>query len=239
MNANVIWHDLECGTYREDLALWLELADTHGSPILDIGAGTGRVTLELARAGHQVTALDRDEALLTELAARADGLAITTVLADARDFSLAQRFALGLVPMQTVQLLGGREGRVAFLRCARAALVPGGLLVLAIAEELDEFDAEVTGFGPLPDICERDGVLYSSYPTAVRIDRDGFVLERRRECVRPNGTRFDGITAIRLDRVQTDHLEREGRVAGLTPAGHRAIAPTRDYVGSEVVMLRA
>ena len=50
-----IWHDVECGSYREDLTLWLALADATGGPVADVGAGTGRVALALARAGHDVT----------------------------------------------------------------------------------------------------------------------------------------------------------------------------------------
>ena len=37
-------------------------------PVLDVGAGAGRVALDLARAGHDVTALDLDAELLAELA---------------------------------------------------------------------------------------------------------------------------------------------------------------------------
>src|SRR5208283_2096223 len=45
----VVWHDLECGTYRADLPLWRELARDAGvGPILEIGAGSGRVSLDLA-----------------------------------------------------------------------------------------------------------------------------------------------------------------------------------------------
>ena len=67
--ASVIWHELECGSYTEDLELWRGLAREAGGPVLDVGAGTGRVTLELARQGNTVTALDLDEELLAELAA--------------------------------------------------------------------------------------------------------------------------------------------------------------------------
>ena len=56
----VIWHDVECGAYDADLALWRELAAAAGGPILDVGAGTGRVALDLARHGHEVVALDSD-----------------------------------------------------------------------------------------------------------------------------------------------------------------------------------
>jgi len=51
-----IWHDIECGAYTADLPLWEELAA--GGAVLDVGAGTGRVALRLARAGCAMTAVD-------------------------------------------------------------------------------------------------------------------------------------------------------------------------------------
>jgi len=92
---------------------------------------------------------------------------------------------------------------------------------------------------PLPDICERDGVVYSSQPTAVRADSGGFVLERRREAVSADGQLSVSHDMIRLDRLDPAQLEREAAEVGLTPAGRASVASTADYVGSAVVMLSA
>ena len=235
----VIWHDLECGAYDADLPVWRSLALQRGSPILDIGAGTGRVSLELARLGHAVTALDRDRTLLAELDRRAGGLRIETVLADARRFDLGRRFALCIVPMQTIQLLGGRSGRRRFLTCALRHVRAGGLLAVAISDELERFEA-VPGLPALmPDMCERDGVVYSSYPTAVREARGGFVLERLREKISVTGLRTVSHDRIRLDELSVSDLEREAGDAGFCAAGVAEIPPTENHVGSQVVMLRA
>jgi SAM-dependent methyltransferase len=133
----VVWHDLECGGYAEDLALWRSLAAEYGGPVLDVGAGAGRVSLDLARLGYNVTALDLDPVLLAELARRAVGLDVETVVADAREFDLGRRFPLCVVPMQTIQLLGGRDGRERFLRCAHRHLEQDGAVAIAIAEMLE------------------------------------------------------------------------------------------------------
>src|SRR5687767_12062391 len=103
MTLEVLWHDLECSAYEEDLPLWRELAGEAGGPVLDVGAGTGRVSLDLATHGIAVVALDADRALLEALERRAAGLPVKTVVADARDFDLGRRFPLVLAPMQTLQ----------------------------------------------------------------------------------------------------------------------------------------
>ena len=69
IDRRIIWHDVENGSYQADLRLWHQLADEAGGPVLDLGAGTGRVALELAAAGHEVTAVESDPLLLDELGA--------------------------------------------------------------------------------------------------------------------------------------------------------------------------
>jgi SAM-dependent methyltransferase len=232
---SVIWHDLECGAYDADLELWRELAARHDDPVLDVGAGTGRVTLELARRGHAVTALDRDPRLLEALARRAKGLRVETAVADARDFELERRFPLIIVPMQTIQLLEGTRGRASFLARGARHLEPGGVMAIAITETLEHYGPE-DGL-PLPDIREVDGYVYSSQPTAVREQGEVIVLERRRDTVAPTGRRSTEHDVIRLDQLTAGELEHEALDAGLRPVEVREIPATSDHVGSLVVVL--
>jgi SAM-dependent methyltransferase len=236
-SAQVIWHDLECGGYAADLPVWRSLAEECRGPLLDVGAGTGRVALDLGRRGHEVIALERDPVLIAELARRADGLPVTALRADAREFESDQSFGLVIVPMQTIQLLGGERGRQRFLEGAARHLRTGGLLATAITETLEPFSLDDGYPPPLPDIREFDGVVYSSQPTAVREEPKGFVLERLRETIRPDGTRDAEPDLIRLDRLTASRLEREAGTVGLLARGRETVAATDDHVGSVVVML--
>jgi len=237
--THVIWHEVECGSYYEDLVLWRELAQTELGPVLDAGAGSGRVALDLARLGHDVVALDRDPVLLAELLRRAGQLAVQTVVSDARSFELpSRRFGLILAPMQLVQLLGGADGRGAFLRAAAAHLQAGGLVACAVSESMDAFDADDVLL-PLPDVAVLDGVRYSSQPIAVRDEGGRVAIERVREITVGDGRRSAAGDIIYLDRVDVETIEAEGRAAGLVPATPRVVEQTEDHVGSTVVMLRA
>ncbi len=244
MNSQVVWHDLECSGYEQDLPLWLELAAKQGpgARILDVGAGTGRVSLALARSGYEVVAVDLAAELLAALAerARADGLVLSTLAADARKLELAdQQFALCAVPMQTIQLFGGTRARSEFIAVAGAHLRPGGVLAIAIAatRDFEEFEWHDGDPFPLPDIIEIDGSVYCSQPTVVRKDGDSFVLERRREVIDAVGGREQSQDVIVLDTVSVGELEEAGQRAGLKPLGVRAIDPTAEHIGSQVVLL--
>jgi SAM-dependent methyltransferase len=240
MSMLVAWHDVECGSYDVDLELWSALAAAHagGEPVLDVGAGTGRVTLHLASRGHPVVALDTEPVFLDALRERGDGLPVETAVGDARTMDLGRRFGLVIAPMQTMQLLGGPAGRASFLAAARAHLLPGGVLAAAIAHPLEAFDAQVAG-APEPDLGEADGVQLVSRPVAIRDEGDRVALVREREAIDPDGTQTVEQDVIHLDRLAPEALAAEGAAAGLTPAAPMHIPATPDYIDSTVVIWHA
>jgi SAM-dependent methyltransferase len=238
----VVWHDIECGSYEADLPLWRELARAAGGSVLDVGAGTGRVTLDLAAHGHRVTALDLEPELLAELDMRAAAAGadrrVRTVVSDARAFSLGERFSLVLVPMQTIQLLETEADRAAFLGCAAAHLAPGGVLAAALADPFDGFDAEHTE-PPAPDVARLGDVTYASHPVAVRRDGGAVIIERLRRRLPMTGEPGVEASAVRLADLSAAELEAEGVAVGLHVAKRRRVPETDEHVGSSVVVLHA
>ena len=241
MTGAAIWHDVECASYEADLPLWRELAaGARGGRVLDLGCGTGRVALELAAQGHDVTGIDSEPAFTTALAARARerGVRVRAETADVRSFDLGgRRFALAIAPMQVAQLLGGREGRAAMLACVRRHLEPGGVLAVALADPLEGIEDDDEPLPPLPDVREEEGWVYSSTPVDVRPEGSGTAIDRLRQAVSPDGELDESLATIVLDRVTADELE--GEASGYTTRPRRHVPPTTDYVGSVVVMLEA
>lgn len=238
MNLEALWHYLECGPYGEDLPLWRALADEAGGPVLDIGAGTGRVTLDLAGRGVPVVALDSEAALLAALEQRAAGLPVETVVADARRFRLDRRYPLILVPMQTLQLLGGSRGRAAFLRCALDHLEPGGLVGAALADAMDCFD-EQHPMPPPPATRDVAGVRYASRLLGIVNVGGRAAIRRRREIIGPGERHVSHDIVLELDRASADEVAAEAARLGFLTEPHRFIPQTEEYLGATVIVLRA
>jgi SAM-dependent methyltransferase len=244
LDHETVWHDVECGAYAADLELWQRLAERSAgrdgrAAVLDLGCGTGRVTLSLARAGHRVTGLDLDPGIVAALVARAreQRLEVATAIADATAFALDRRFDLVLAPMQLIQLFPGPAERRGLLRCARAHLRPGGRFAAAL---LDLGDEPIDGdyVPPLPDIREVAGWVYSSQAVAIRVLDGGeaISLDRVRRAVSPQGELSESSSSVRLELTSPIQLEDEAAAAGLAPSERIRIPPTDDHVGSIVVV---
>jgi SAM-dependent methyltransferase len=236
LDEAVIWHDVECASYATDFEVWDSLA---ADPLLDIGCGTGRVALRLAAAGHDVTGLDSEPALINALSSRARerGLRVRTAVGDARSFDLGRTFALVIAPMQVAQLMGGAAGRADMLRSVRRHLEPGGLFAAALADPFD--GVEDDPLPPLPDVAEHDGWVFSSMPVRLILEDDATVIERLRQTVSPAGDLTESAGVVRLDDVPPGLLESEAEPLGFRVLERQQIAETDRYVGSTVVMLEA
>jgi SAM-dependent methyltransferase len=249
LSPATIWHDVECGAYDADLPLWEELAGRSEGPVLELGCGTGRVALHLARRGHEVLGLDRDPELIEALTARVsdldpsgvgrksdalDGPAVKGIVADARAFELGEPVALILAPTHLLQLLPEAEQRAECLRSVAAALEPGGLLAAAIIESMPEPDGAPP---PLPDVREVDGWVYSSMAIEAAVAPGEIVVRRLRQRVAPDGSLSEEPNEVRIATFSAEQLEAEAAACGLVPAGRREIPPTTMHEGSLVVLL--
>ena len=176
--------------YDADLPLWRDLAREAPEGVLDVGAGTGRVALRLAYAGHDVTALDIDPELLAVLEQRAPPTPAcrsrrwpptpTTSRSPSPSGSSPCRCRRSSCSTDARRLLRQRPPR------AQAA---AACVAVAIATELEPYD----GAPPLPapDIGEADGWTYVSQPIAIRVDDEHVAIERIRQRVGPDGERDD------------------------------------------------
>lgn len=229
-----IWHDVECGAYAADLRVWERLADRCGDPVLELGAGTGRLAIHLARHGHRVIGLDYDEELIAAQRERSVGLPVTPLLADARGFELPEPVALALAPMQLLQMLADRAERLACLDSVAAQLLPGGRFAAAIVEGMPEPEE---GEPLLPDVREVDGWVYSSLPLEAVVGPERIHVRRLRQKVSPAGELTDSPDEVTICTLTADQLEAEAAEVGLVSIERLTIDPTADHVGSTVVVL--
>jgi SAM-dependent methyltransferase len=120
--------------HLEDLPFWLELARRQGSPILELGCGSGRVLLHLARAGYHTTGLERDADMLYVLRENMEpdlGGQVELVQGDMAAFELGRRFRLVIMPCNTFTTLSTAQRR-ATLECVRQHLEPRGLFAASL-----------------------------------------------------------------------------------------------------------
>jgi SAM-dependent methyltransferase len=120
----------------QDRDFYLAAARHLGSPILELGCGTGRISAPLAQAGHRVTGLDISERMLRRAEQKRSALPaeqrehLRLVQADMTNFDLQEYFALIIVPFRPFQHLLHIPEQLSCLACARRHLQAGGRLIL-------------------------------------------------------------------------------------------------------------
>ena len=107
---------------------YVALAQETGGPILELGCGTGRAAIPMARLGLEVTGLDVVPGMLEQARHKSQGLPIRWLEADARDFDLGERFKLVFLTGNTFQAFLTNADQEALLACAHKHLAGDGLL---------------------------------------------------------------------------------------------------------------
>lgn len=120
-----------------DVAFYREAARRLGSPVLEIGAGSGRVAIPTALDGHEVVALDLNAAMLARAreTARAKGVPrgkLSLRRGDMRRFKLGRTFPLVTAPFNALLHLYEPDDLAACFRCVREHLAPGGRFVFDV-----------------------------------------------------------------------------------------------------------
>jgi SAM-dependent methyltransferase len=123
---------------RQDVGFYLEEAKAAGGNVLEVGCGTGRILLRIARAGCAITGIDGSKHMLERCHAKlsAEPAAVQArvklALHDMRDFNLGARFALIIAPFRVMQHLTTIDDQLRFLATAARHLAPGGRLVFDV-----------------------------------------------------------------------------------------------------------
>jgi len=123
-------YDLEYA-HDYDVPFWLSLAGREGDPVVEWGAGTGRLAVPLAAAGFDITAVDLSENMVAE--GRRKGGTVEWLYGDMRSARLGRRYKLAVCAFNSFLCLLNVDDALAFLRNAHEHLEPGGLLGIEVS----------------------------------------------------------------------------------------------------------
>ena len=112
-----------------------------GRPILELGVGTGRIAVPLARAGERVTGLDSSQAMLRGCQAKEGADTIQIVRADMAHIPFTRGFGLVLVTFNTFFNLTTPSDQESCVQGIAASLQSDGSLLVEAFVPNDEPDA--------------------------------------------------------------------------------------------------
>jgi SAM-dependent methyltransferase len=224
----------------DDVGFFRRLATAANGPVLELGCGTGRVTVPLAEAGISIVGLDRSRPMLDMADRRRRSLApdvqrrLRFVEADMRDFRLGRRFGLVFAAFRVFMALPDPTSQRAALATIRRHVRPGGLLVI------DVFDPRLDLLTDDPRPARVDEVRHPVTRRLVRMS----VLDRVNDQVnqrfieRWRFTELDDRGVTVREEVETIVLRWTYRYELhhlLELAGFEVVAEHSDYAGSSPV----
>lgn len=161
-------YDLEFAEFDADVDLYLGYASYVGSPILELGSGTGRLLVPLAQAGYQVTGLDSSESMVSIAKKRLAEHGLNQVSIDLGsmtdlDHYPASHFRMVFSAINSFLHLESRDEQLTALREVRRVLHDDGILVI------DLFHPTPAVLQSMDDQVRHDG--HWDLPDGARLDR--------------------------------------------------------------------
>jgi SAM-dependent methyltransferase len=128
------FYDVEFRTRTLEIPFYRKHASLSGGPVLEVACGTGRLTLPIARDGVDVSGLDVSRPMLERARQKSasEGLNVEWYEQDCRKMRLPRSYALIFSATNAMQHLLDVDSACAFLRSAREALKPNGILILDV-----------------------------------------------------------------------------------------------------------
>lgn len=243
-------YDLDMLDEQPDVDLYLALASRTGPPVLELAAGSGRLAVPLATAGHRVVGVDIDVHMLQrarDLWARQRGRravrALELIEADLLGLDLGRRFRLVMLALNGLLLLPGLEAQSRALEVMAAHLEPGGLAVVDIALldalDLALYDGRLTLEWQRTDV--ETGQLVTKF-TSARYEAHSASVELTQifDAADIGGGPLTRLTRTdRLSFLSAEQLVSMARAAGLEPVdvgGDHLLAPVGP-VSTRVVLV--
>ena len=121
---------------RGDEGFFAEEARRSGGPVLELGCGTGRVLIHVAKTGCRIVGLDISQPMLDKCRAKVDDLPadlrpnVRLVRGTMVDFDMGETFDLVTFPFRSFQHVLSVDDQLRCLRCAHRHMAPGGRLIL-------------------------------------------------------------------------------------------------------------
>jgi SAM-dependent methyltransferase len=133
---------------RRDVAFWRRLASAQAGRVLELGCGTGRISVPVARDGVDLVGIDRSEPMLRRAAQRLRrirGANARLVRGDIRALPFRRRsgFALVMAPYGILQSLTRERDLRDALESVRRVLCPGGLFGIDLVPDLPRWSEYV------------------------------------------------------------------------------------------------
>lgn len=170
------FYDLENADRVEDLPLWADLARETGGPVLELGCGSGRVALHLAREGFDVVGVDSSPAMLelarNRLTHNAQSVSrVQFLLDDFLRLQLARTFPLILLPYNTFAHLLDTSDLTAAMQAISAHLAPQGRVAVELPNPVSALTAAQDGLVLEHTFRDEDqGVTVQQF-SSLRVDR--------------------------------------------------------------------